>query len=293
MFFSNGYLNTLTILPLLLIGIHYPFKKLLSFLAFYPPPTPKAQFSTFQKLLLRDSSNSSKRTIPFYFLQALDSKVKTTILLSHGNGTNIVEMLQYAEFLRRTLNVNVLHYEYFGYDQWQKPSEGDVYASAEAAFDYLVKEQKIDPSDIYVFGISIGSGPSCHLAHKYQNIGGLILQTPLLSILQVGLGKTFMKPLLPLLRPYDMFCNNYKIPSIKAPVLIVHGTEDSIVPYSHGVELFERAQNKFKIVTVPNANHNDIFNYLHPSEYNQHLMEFIEQTKNNVAMTMDSARRNL
>ncbi|KAF0983151.1 hypothetical protein FDP41_011129 [Naegleria fowleri] len=287
MFFSNIYLNSLTFLPLVLIGIHYPFKKLLSFLAFYPPPTPKNQFSTFQKLVLRDSQ-SSKRTIPFYFLKAHDSKVKTTILLSHGNGTNIVEMLQYAEFLRRTLNVNVLHYEYYGYDQWQKPSEGDVYASAEAAFEYLVKEQNIDPSDIYVFGISIGSGPSCHLAKKYQNIGGLILQTPLLSILQVGLGKTFMKPLLPLLRPYDMFNNNYKMNSIKVPVLIVHGTEDSIVPYSHGVELFERAQNQFKLVTVPNANHNDIFNYLHPSDYNQHLMEFIEHTKkyNNI----DSAR---
>jgi len=81
------------------------------------------------------------------------------------------------------------------------------------------------------------------------------------------------------MRPYDMFCNNHKIGSISAPILIVHGDEDTIVPYAHGEKLYNMAKNKFRFVTVDGADHNNIFRYLDAYTYNSHIEDLIEESK--------------
>ena len=54
------------------------------------------------------------------------------------------------------------------------------------------------------------------------------------------------------------FRNIDKIQNIKCPVLVIHGTEDQVVPYEKGVEIYNKLQTKKKMVTVTDAGHNNI-----------------------------------
>lgn len=70
-----------------------------------------------------------------------------------------------------------------------------------------------------------------------------------------------------------MFCNIHKIANVKSPTLIIHGDRDSIVPYSHGKEIYENAKQKFKFISVPGADHNDIFDYYSILDFKEDIKE--------------------
>jgi abhydrolase domain-containing protein 17 len=100
----------------------------------------------------------SDKKIPSYFLRKEDKSIKTTILYSHGNASDIGNMFPLLKFLFKHLEVrklefiekvNVLHYEYIGYglSKNEQPSEANCYESIEAAIDFL-KENDISKSDI-------------------------------------------------------------------------------------------------------------------------------------------------
>lgn len=69
------------------------------------------------------------------------------------------------------------------------PCELNVYADAEAAFEYLTEEIGLSPHQIVLYGRSLGSGPSCYLAQKSarecKSVGGLILHSPFASVYRV------------------------------------------------------------------------------------------------------------
>lgn len=186
--------------------------------------------------------------------------MKTHILYSHGNAADIGQMFEFLVLLRDYLNVNVLHYEYVGYglakDQGS-PSEKDTYESVEAAFNFLVNQQGVSPSDIIIFGTSVGSGPSCHIASKHPNLRGLILECPFASIMRVVSNSV-------LARPLDMFQNISKIDQVKFPVLIIHGTLDDVVPFEHGKALWEKVPDQYKYEPqwVQNGNHHNLIELL-------------------------------
>lgn len=98
-----------------------------------------------------------------------------------------------------------MSYDYFGYGASQQfvgenymssssaipqPSESDVYADIEAAYEYLINEQGYTPSKIILFGRSLGSGPTSHLAKlaasRNQPVRGVIIQSGLLSAYRVA-----------------------------------------------------------------------------------------------------------
>ena len=147
----------------------------------------------------------------------------------------------------------MLIYEYTGYHNNNEiqPSEGFVYNDAESAFAFLVSCVKIPMNKIVLYGRSLGSGPSCYLAQKYQ-VGGLILQTPVSSIFRVLLDFRFTLP-------GDMFPNIDRVKNIWCPVLFIHGTRDEIVPMQHSVDLFDICKSKFKTkYYIDGAGHNNI-----------------------------------
>lgn len=90
---------------------------------------------------------------------------------------------------------------------------------------------------------TIGSGPSCYLAERLAkegiSIGGLILQSPFLSVYRIAFNFrcTF---------PGDMFPNVDRVPNICCPVLIIHGIKDEIVPFWNGEDLFFSIPVKYR-----------------------------------------------
>ena len=101
--------------------------------------------------------------------------------------------------LARVLRVNIMAYDYTGYGKSNGvPAEENVYADIEAAFQYLLEVRRLQPEQIVLYGRSLGSGPSCYLASKTaregQSVGGVILQSPLLSAFRVAFEFRFTMP---------------------------------------------------------------------------------------------------
>ncbi|MGA0198706.1 MAG: alpha/beta hydrolase, partial [Prochlorotrichaceae cyanobacterium] len=173
-----------------------------------------------------------------------------TILYSHGNAEDLFALQNtLADFQDR--GYGVLAYDYPGYGQSEgKPSERGVYEAIDAAYQYLTIVENIPTEQILVYGRSLGGGPSLDVVAR-KPVGGLILEATFVSIYRV----VTRIPLLPI----DKFRNLAKIPAVDVPLLIFHGTEDTIVPFWHGEALYEAATTSSKhLEVVEGAGHNDL-----------------------------------
>ena len=93
-------------------------------------------------------------------------------------------------------------------------------------YDYLIKELKIAPNNIIVFGRSIGSGPACHLAANKQ-LSCCLLMSPIASLRAVA--KEIAGKMSGLLA--DRFKNIEEVKKIKCPAFFIHGQADKLVPH--------------------------------------------------------------
>ncbi|KAK7275061.1 hypothetical protein RIF29_16168 [Crotalaria pallida] len=189
-----------------------------------------------------------------------------TVLYSHGNAADLGQMFPIFTGLSAHLGVNLMGYDYSGYGQSSgKPSEQDTYADIEAAYRCLEEKYGVKEEDTILYGQSVGSGPTLELATRLPRLRAVILHSPILSGLRVmyPVKKTFW---------FDIFKNIDKIPLVKCPVLVIHGTEDEVVDVSHGKTLWELCNEKYEPLWLIGGNHCNL--ELFP-EYLSHLMKFI------------------
>ncbi len=251
-------------------------------------------------------TNKYQNRIPAFFIERPNAKV--TILFSHGNAEDLGMIYDWFNDLARVLRVNIMAYDYSGYGKsmgsvggihnngtnggsssngnvhnnrnvnvrGNQPCEEYVYADIEAAYDYLLNIRKLKPEEIVLYGRSLGSGPSCYLASKTAQMGrsvaGVILQSPLLSAFRVAFNFRFTMV-------WDKFPNIDYAPNIRCPVFIVHGTQDEVVPFYHGEDLFLSLTQEWraKPFWVVGAGHNNIEALLRPSgEFVDKLIEFLD-----------------
>ncbi|KAG6975931.1 hypothetical protein JG688_00001859, partial [Phytophthora aleatoria] len=213
--------------------------------------------------------------IPAFFIPC--DKAEYTVLFSHGNAEDLGMIYDWFREVSRRLQANVMSYDYSGYGISEgEPSEEACFADIEAAFAYLVNVKKIPPSKIILYGRSLGSGPTTHLAVKQssleQPVAGLILQSPVLSMFRVVFNFRYTLP-------GDLFCNIDIIEQVRSPVTVIHGTRDEVVPFWHGEGLFEMCPQEWrcKPLWVTDAGHNNIEAYLSTfgDDFFQHLIEFV------------------
>ena len=213
--------------------------------------------------------------IPAFFIERPNAQV--TILFSHGNAEDLGMIYDWFNDLARVLRVNIMAYDYTGYGKSTgTPCEEKCYADIEAAFRYLLEVRRLQPEQIVLYGRSLGSGPSCYLAQKTaregRSVGGVILQSPLLSAYRVAFNFRFTMM-------GDKFPNISYAPHIRCPVFIIHGTQDEVVPFWHGEELFLSLPQPWraKPFWVEGAGHNNIEALLRPTgAFVDKLIEFLD-----------------
>ena len=216
-------------------------------------------------LTLKDGQNKEHRVPAYHMQRSLRSPM--TILYSHGNAEDVGISIPYLEQLSRKLQVSVLAYEYPGYSisSSKKPSEELCCLAIRAAYNYLTEDCRLDPASIVLLGRSLGTGPTVDLAsqlkkeHGPDAIAGVILQSPLESGIRCVVGPCTSLTLYPL----DIFVNHAKIHTVACPVLIVHGTDDRVVPCAHGRALYAALQGRPHHVDypprwLPGRGHNDM-----------------------------------
>jgi hypothetical protein len=195
------------------------------------------------------------------------------LLWFHGNAENIGQGLEHLMFYSR-LSINVLAVDYRGYGKSQgSPDEAGVYRDADAAYDYLIHERHIQPHNIVVFGHSLGGAVAIDLASR-RGCGGLIVQSSFTSAKDMA-RRTFRIPLFEYI-PKSRFDSLAKIRRVRAPILIVHGTRDEVVPFSMGQRLFQAAPEPKFFFPVEGAGHNDVVEVGGESLLD-HLKSFLEQ----------------
>lgn len=186
---------------------------------------------------------------------------RTTLLWLHGNAGNISHRVDNIAVLNRLTGLSVLIIDYRGYGlSVGSPSEKGLYLDAEAAFKYLTSEVGLDPvEDIVLFGRSLGVGVAAEMATRHA-VRGVILESGFTSVTGMA-GATrpswMAAALLPLLDArYDTLS---KMSLIKSPVLVVHGEQDEIVPFSMARELYDAAGEPRRFHAVRGAGHNNVY----------------------------------
>lgn len=241
----------------------------------FQPPAP-TYLHPSRHFWLTTSANGSG--IPAFFIERPGASI--TILFSHGNAEDLGMIYDWFNDLARVLRCNIMAYDYTGYGKSSSsgvtPTEENCYADIEAAYTYLTEVRHIQPEQIVLYGRSLGSGPSCYLASKTaskgRSVAGVILQSPLLSAYRVAFNFRFTMP-------GDKFPNIDYAPNIKCPVFIVHGTQDEVVPFWHGQELFLNLPQQWraKPFWVEGAGHNNIEAMLRPTgAFIAKLVEFLD-----------------
>nr|ACG44871.1 esterase/lipase/thioesterase [Zea mays] len=191
---------------------------------------------------------------------------KLTLLYSHGNAADLGQMYELFVELSAHLNVNLMGYDYSGYGQSTgKPSEQNTYSDIEAVYRCLIETYGASEDNIILYGQSVGSGPTLDLASRLTRLRAVVLHSPILSGLRV---------MYPVKHTYwfDIYKNIDKIPLVRCPVLVIHGTADEVVDCSHGRSLWELAEVKYEPLWIKGGNHCNL--ELYP-EYIKHLKKFV------------------
>ncbi|KAF7808992.1 protein ABHD17B-like [Senna tora] len=248
--------------------------------AFFPPDPPSYglyEDESSGKLRLSDVTHrrgddvdvmklSTKKGNEIVAMFVKNPSASLTLLYSHGNAADLGQMFHIFTELSLHLGVNLMGYDYSGYGQSSgKPSEQDTYADIESAYRCLEEKYGVKEEDTILYGQSVGSGPALELATRLPRLRAVILHSPILSGLRVmyPVKKTFW---------FDIYKNIDKIPMVKCPVLVIHGTEDEVVDFSHGKQLWELCNEKFEPLWLQGGNHCNL--ELYP-EYLSHLRKFI------------------
>lgn len=173
-----------------------------------------------------------------------------TIVYFHGNGADWVSSVVATDRLVPH-GYGVLAAEYRGYrGNPGRPSEAGLYRDGRAAIAFLAR-QGIGENELVVIGNSIGSGVAVQMASEFRP-AALVLISPFASLRQLVDEKFRWLPTNLLLR--DRYENGVKLGKVDAPVLILHGDADTLIPYRHA-ELLAAGRGDAELRIFPGYGH--------------------------------------
>lgn len=255
---------------------------------FFPSPqlawTPAERGLPYEDLWL-DTADGVR--VHAWFVPGRPGVELPALLFFHGNAGNISHRVHNLELLHRRLGLPVLILSYRGYGRSQgRASEPGLYEDARAAQGWLEAKGFPAARQVY-FGRSLGAAVALQLALE-RPPAGVILESPFTSI--AALGRHHYSLLYPLLGwlVEARFDNRDKIPRLGAPLLIIHGRRDTIVPPAMAERLFALAPEPKTLLYLDRAGHNDTLDH-QPQLYWQAWEDFLHQLP--TATSADQARQ--
>ena len=207
-----------------------------------------------QDVWIAYASTDSGAPVRLHGLWAPQERADAPVLLYlHGARYNLNGS---AQRMRRwqQLGFSVLGIDYRGFGQSTKvlPSESFAYEDARAAWDWLAENHPQQPR--YIFGHSLGAAIAVHLATDVADARGLIVEGGFTSIRDVFSSfKWGWLPLGPLIT--QRFDAADRIAKLHVALLVVHGSDDTLISPALGRALFERAPEPKRFVLVEGGNH--------------------------------------
>jgi uncharacterized protein len=178
---------------------------------------------------------------------------KPVILYFHGNGASLRWRVDRFRALTAD-GTGLVALSYRGYGGSSgSPTEPGLLNDASAAYAFTIA--RYQPARIALWGESLGSGVAVPLAAE-KPVGHVILESPFSSAADVGAGRYWFVPVRLLMK--DQFRSDLRIGKVTAPVLVLHGERDRIVPIVLGERLYALITAPKRFVRLPDAGHNDI-----------------------------------
>ncbi|CDW57459.1 Abhydrolase 5 domain containing protein [Trichuris trichiura] len=198
-------------------------------------------------------------------------RAKYTILFSHGNAVDLGQMCSFYYGLGIRIGCNVFSYDYSGYGcSTGKPSEKNLYADILSALDTLRSRFGVPNERVILYGQSIGTVPTVDIASKVA-VAAVILHSPLMSGLRVAFPETKRTWC------FDAFPSIEKVGKVSAPTLVIHGTDDEVIDFHHGLQIYEKCPKAVEPLWVHGAGHNDVET---SPAYLDRLRQFIDEELN-------------
>jgi pimeloyl-ACP methyl ester carboxylesterase len=180
---------------------------------------------------------------------------KPTILYFHGNGANAASRAPKIQKIREQ-GFGVFYLNNRGYGgSGGRPTEKDNVADAIAAYYHLIG-LNVPAGTIVAYGESLGSGQAVRLGAA-RPVAAVVLEAPLTSTIEVARSTYFWLPLGLLIT--DKYNNEHNIRLVKAPVLVLHGAQDSVIPVEMGWRVYRAANEPKRIELFPQGTHDDLF----------------------------------
>lgn len=240
---------------------------------FYPMKYPGGWWGVQEELGAKDVWLQSADGTKLHGWMVEQPGAQFVTLFLHGNAGNLTHRVRSIHPIRQA-GSNVLVIDYRGYGKSEgSPSESGLYADAQAAYNHLIG-QSYKPEQIVLHGESLGTAVAVELATR-NPIGGLILEAPFSSAGAVASG---MVPVLGAML-ISGFDSKTRISGVHAPLLVIHGDRDEVIPYRLGQDLFASANEPKKFRTIASAHHNDIVETAGPA-YADMLREFYQSLGN-------------
>ena len=262
--FKKGLTFVVSLLVLIFIGFYFMQKKLI-----FLPTKLAANYEyifqePFEEIFLESEDGSKLNAVHFKI-----EKPKGLILYFHGNAGDLSRWGEIAaELTKLQYDVLIMDYRTFG-KSTGTISEKNLFDDAQLFYDYALKSYS--EAEIIVFGRSLGTTFATFIASE-NNPKKLILETPFFNLEEAAKKRIPFLPVKYFLK--YQFSTNEFITSVKCPVVILHGTEDRVVPYASGKKLSELIPVKrLTFITVTGGEHNDLVNYL---EYRSGLRDALK-----------------
>jgi fermentation-respiration switch protein FrsA (DUF1100 family) len=133
------------------------------------------------------------------------------------------------------------------------PTEAGLREDARAAYAWVA--ERVEPRHVVLYGESLGSGVAVRLASE-RPVGGVILEAPYTSTADIAKLTYWFVPVDLLMR--DQFRSIDLIDNINAPLLVLHGERDGLIPIRLGQKLYDTATEPKRFVRLPGVSHVDV-----------------------------------
>lgn len=221
--------------------IYKNYKKDLEDAKYYGYEAKTIQITTKDNITITSWYKKAKNNLP-------------TMIYFHGNSGNLSNQVKKLKKFS-SLGIGVLAISWRGFGTSSgSPSEKGLYLDGRAAVDYLLS-QNISSKDIFLYGISLGTGIAVQIATEYP-VMAVILESPYTSMTTLAKKRYPIFPIKSLLK--DNFKTIDKISSIKSPLLIFHGYLDKTIPIEHSFKLLKIAKKPKKSFFFKQSHHDDL-----------------------------------
>ena len=177
------------------------------------------------------------------------------LLYLHGSRGDLADNGERMQSLH-ALGFSVLGIDYrgFGRSSAGLPSEASACEDTLAAWQWLA--QRHPQARRFIYGHSLGGALAIALGSRVDDAAGLIVEGTFTSIPEVFASLSW--GWLPLQRFITQrFDSARRVAQVRAPMLVVHGSADSVIGPAHGRELFDRATTPKRFVLVEGGSHHD------------------------------------